>query len=458
MHVKYFFDLKILENILFNVVFEQVEMEKYDVRRKCKTIVQVTSTWREAIRKILFRRGISFHFYRPLNCSSDSHSVTKRYPVNNMLPVHLCINEQQFENESLRIFLTQHSTDVVRITYTADEPLRLALNVINNANFINLRALIIFVTELYLAGSPNVDMVGLLAALTKSACKLESISYLNGLDTESCVSNSDVAISLPKSLRKLEMYTHRLDILKSCAFPDGLPNLAELELVCIERSQPCLCPDNHLGDILTHILQAACNSLQHLRIYAVGMNSTITIPMPPMSRLETLNIANVAISGFLADRCVRQFPMLQELVCSSCPRHTLEYLSQIPYPDLRIFRLHPNVTTQAYREIPENSTEISKSILTTIVSNIRNCSYLSISWKSPSEMKSGMKIILWSMPQLTQLKLNLGKEFQPLTTVQDLEQAFSGLQLDELEELKRNVESWSSVQYGKSSLHNLKGW
>lgn len=449
--------LKILEKIIFSIIFDQVETEKYDVRRKCKTLVQVTSTWREAIRKILFCRGIGFHFYRPMNCKSDSHLVPRSYPLNNMLPVHLCINEQQFEKESLRIFLTQHSNNIVRITYTADEPSRLALNVINNANFMNLRALIIFVTELYLAGPPNIDMVGLLGAFTKSACKLESISYLNGLDTESCFSRSDVIITLPKTLRKLEMYTHRMDILKSCAFPDGLPNLAELELVCIERLKPCFCSDTQLGNILTYILQASCNSLKHLRIYAIGMLNTISVRTPPMPLLETLNLANIEISGLMPDHCVRRFPLLQELVCSSCPKHTLEYLSQLPFPELRIFRLHPNVMAQAIEEIPETTMEISKATLRGIVSNIRNCSFISISFKSPPEMKSAMRLILWSMPQLTQLKLNLGRQFQPLTAVQDLEQTFTDLKLDELEQLKRDVESWSSVQYGKSSLHNLKG-
>lgn len=440
--------------VLSQVLLEANVSERL-FKHRVKALVTVSASWRNITRKLLHDNNICFHIFYPMLYCGILRKLLNGLKNVKLLPVKIHLSGGDLHSNTVRKFLFRFSGEILELIFTSNLALQGSVDVFSKCMFPNLKTLRICVTnkDTEIACVAE-DVSPLIIAVLATAHKLVNFGYHNIGDGKLCDKGFSSQIKLPKSLRKLEIFTHRLDTITSNLTFTGLTHLNEIKVAYVSGYPTCACPREIPQSFLIHLLLCSGSSLDQALICSIDRVLPVCLTLPALQRIRSLTLRNIVLPGTTdAFNLNSEFPALKHLFITACSPTILIHLISPDSNSLKSFQF----IASANKLIPHKG-EICELILNRVIGGLQNCKCMIISWRSMQAMQKAMPIIFRNATNLERLQLELEVRFWTTTSTNlAMEEILTGLSRENLALAKRQCCPLYESAFKTGGIQNLTG-
>lgn len=421
--------------MILSQVLVEANVSERTFKQRVKSLVTVNAAWGEITRKLMHDKHICFHIFYPLLYCGILRKVLNDIKKGQLLPVKIHLSGADLHSNTVRKFLFRFSENILELIFTSNFALQGSVDVFSKCLFRNLKTLRMCIrnkdTDL---STEAEDVSPVITAILATTHELINLGYHNLGDGKLCDKGFSSQIVLPKSLKKLEIFTHRLDTITSNLTSKGLPKLKEINVAYVSGYPACSCPSEIPQSFLIHLLRTSGSSLEKALISSINRVLPICMILPTLQNLRSLTLQNITLpENTTAINLNSEFPVLQNLFLKACSPSIMIHIISPGSASLKSFQF----IGSSSKLIPRKG-EICALILNRVIGGLQNCKLMIISWQSMQAMQEGMLIIFSNAPMLESLQIELEARFWTTTSTNHaMEEILTGLSPENLAVAKR---------------------
>lgn len=447
---------QILTKILASLLFPPIRLDKFQLLARAKILSQVQKSWRENVRNLLIENGVSFHFLSSYLHQPQLKSFPSSLPLSYMMPINYYIGQEHIKLQPIRSFLLNHGLSINCLTYVTDTPSCEELQLFKKCSFTTLNNVRLYHMHTVVPNSTTVDVGNGLYDIFNQVPCLKKIAIIDDCAEALCGIKMSGKIFLPQKLTHFKLITRREILLQALHTSEDLKFLTKLHIEINPHSVACECAKGGTENVLSFFLEKAKKSLKVLRLCMDEGLPQIKIYMPTAYALETLELQNIEIVGWM-EKCSNApyLPALQKTILNSCDVSTIRKLLYGRILTLKEFEYAPTAVKGA--NLPRPGMQLNACIIERMVKCIPECRSITLFWESMKQFQVGLPILFSKMNKISKLKLIFGKLFWQEGHSDDFLAVMTGLSNERVKQHRSERSDWQNLSLSITGITSLRG-